>query len=265
MPTNPVETDFADGVFTITLARPKQFNALNWDMLNRLNGVVQDIQDNEQVRCVVIQGKGANFMAGGDIVYFHGLLDSDEQEMKQQFNSLISEVHLLVERMADLPVPVIAKVRGAAAGFGISLVAGADLAVGSEESIYTSAYNLLGTSPDGGSTFYVPRSVGMKKAMEIVLTAKRYSAEEACRMGLINEVVPEDKLDQTVSELAAFIAHSARSAVTNAKRLVRSSLQNSLTEQLQAEQERFMDCAVSDDFAEGVRAFVEKRAAKFAP
>ena len=260
---NPVETNLQDGIFTITLSRPKQFNALNWDMLNGLDEAVQFIEGSSDVRCVVIEGKGDNFMAGGDIVYFHDLIDTEASEKRKIFSELISTVHQLVERLADLPVPVIAKVRGAAAGFGISLVAGCDLAIGTKNSFYTSAYNLLGTSPDGGSTFYIPRSVGMKKAMEIALLTKRYSADEALEIGLINQVVDDEDLNATVEKVANQIAKSARLAVSNAKKLIRQSFQNDLNSQLKLEQELFLDCAGSDDFAEGVRAFVEKRPPNF--
>lgn len=260
---NSVETHLQDGIFTITLSRPKQFNALNWDMLNGLDEAVQFIERSTDVRCVVIEGKGDNFMAGGDIVYFHDLIDTEAVEKRKIFSELISTVHQLVERLADLPVPVIAKVRGAAAGFGISLVAGCDLAIGTKNSFYTSAYNLLGTSPDGGSTFYMPRSVGMKKAMEIALLTKRYSADEALEIGLINQVVDDEDLNDTVGKVAYQIAKSAHLAVSNAKRLIRQSFQNNLNSQLKLEQELFLDCAGSDDFAEGVRAFVEKRPANF--
>ena len=260
---NSVETHLQDGIFTITLSRPKQFNALNGDMLNGLDKAVQSIEGSSEVRCVVIEGEGDNFMAGGDIVYFHDLIDAESDEKRKIFGELISSVHQLVERLANLPVPVIAKVRGAAAGFGISLVVGCDLAIGTKNSFYTSAYNLLGTSPDGGSTFYLPRSVGMKKAMEIVLLTKRYNADEALEIGLINQVVDDEDLNAAVERVTNQIAKSARLAVSNAKRLTRQSFQKNLNNQLKLEQELFLDCAVSDDFAEGVRAFVEKRPPNF--
>ena len=263
-PMSAVETSFNNGIFEITLNRPKQLNALNRDMLEQLLDVTAQIETNRDVRCVIIRGGGNHFMAGGDIAYFHQSINESNEYKVGMFNQLISNVHLLVERLAALPAPVIASVRGAAAGFGISLVAGCDLAIASNNSFYTSAYNLLGTSPDGGSTYYLPRSVGSKKAMEIILLTKRYSAEEALRMGLINSVVDDHKLESETRAAAQVIANSARNAVSSAKQMVRQSLQNDLNNQLLTEMQNFLKCAASQDFTEGVRAFIEKRKPKFA-
>ncbi len=261
---NAIVTENFEGVCRIRMNRPKQFNALNRDMLERLTNAIDEVKNDSSVRCVVLCGEGANFMAGGDIQYFHELRNLDRESKIDAFNSLISDVHNLVEYMASLPVPVIASVRGAAAGFGISLVAGSDLAVASKSSFYTSAYNLLGTSPDGGSTYYLPRSVGMKKSMEITLLTKRYSAQEALEMGLVNMVVEDDDLENVTSKTAATIVSSARFAVANAKRLIRQSFNNDMNTQLKFELDSFLECMVEDDFFEGVTAFVEKRKPRFA-
>ncbi len=260
---NTVVTENLEGVYRISMNRPKQFNALNRDMLRELTNAIDEVRKDSSVRCVVLCGEGASFMAGGDILYFHELRNLDRDSKIEAFNSLISDVHNLVENMASLPVPVIASVRGAAAGFGISLVAGSDLAIASTNSFYTSAYNLLGTSPDGGSTYYLPRSVGLKKSMEITLLTKRYSAEEALEMGLVNMVVEDDDLENTTAKTAATIVGSARSAVANAKHLIRQSFNNDMSSQLKFELESFLECMVEDDFFEGVAAFVEKRRPKF--
>ena len=261
---NAVVTVNTEGVYRIKMNRPKQFNALNRDMLEGLTEAFDEVRHDSSVRCVVLCGEGANFMAGGDIQYFYELRDLDQDSKINAFNSLISDVHDLVENMALLPVPVIASIRGAAAGFGISLVAGSDLAIASRDSFYTSAYNLLGTSPDGGSTYYLPRSVGMKKSMEITLLTKRYSAHEALEMGLINMLVEDDDLENTTAKTAATIVSSARSAVANAKHLIRQSFNNELSSQLKSELDCFLECVAKDDFFEGVTAFVEKRKPRFA-
>ena len=258
-----VTTSIDQGIYHITMNRPKQLNALNLELLEGLTAAVDEANQDSSVRCVILKGEGGHFMAGGDIAYFYELRDLDNDSKSKAFNSLISDVHRLVESLASLPVPVIASVRGAAAGFGISLVAGSDLAIASKNSFYTSAYNLLGTSPDGGSTYYLPRSVGMKKAMEIALLTKRYSSQEALEMGLINTRVEDDELEKETAQVANVIASSARTAVANTKRLIRQSFSNDLNSQLKSELARFLECSITEDFTEGVTAFIEKRKPTF--
>ncbi len=252
-----------DGIVELTLNRPKQLNALNWEMITSLNTTIDMIGKDSSARCVVLKGAGNHFMAGGDIAYFHTLLDLDEHARVATFSKLISAVHQFVNKAAELPIPVIASVQGAAAGFGISLVAGCDLAIATETSIFTSAYSHLGTSPDGGSTYYLPRIVGLKKAMEIVLLSERLDAQTALDIQLINKIVKESELDSATTKIARTIASSARLSVCNAKHLIRSSLQNDLSSQLNMELENFLGCVATADFAEGVRAFVDKRKPNF--
>ena len=252
-----------DGIVELTLNRPKQLNALNWEMITSLNTTIDMIGKDSSARCVVLKGAGSHFMAGGDIAYFHTLLDLDEHARVATFSKLISAVHQFVNKAAELPIPVIASVQGAAAGFGISLVAGCDLAIATETSIFTSAYSHLGTSPDGGSTYYLPRIVGLKKAMEIVLLSERLDAQTALDIQLINKIVKESELDSATTKIARTIASSARLSVCNAKHLIRSSLQNDLSSQLNMELENFLGCVATADFAEGVCAFVDKRKPNF--
>ena len=210
------------------------------------------------------------FEAKADILWqgvisliFFKLLDHSDEVKRQKFKELITKVHVLVKSLANLPVPVIASVRGAAAGFGISVVAGCDFAIASENSFFTSAYNLLGTSPDGGSTYYLTRTVGLKKAMEIALTTKRYDANSALQMGLVNKVVEDSELESETAVLCKQICGSAKRAVANTKHLIRQSYQNDLSTQLDLETIRFLECVVTKDFEEGVRAFVDKRKPQF--
>ncbi len=262
--SDTVRQNIADGIFTITMNRPKHLNALNWEMLNGLRQAVEFVLERpDEVRCIVIEGAGKHFMAGGDIVYFQSLMDKSAEEKRHKFNDLISSLHQFVTSLAEVPVPVVAKVRGAAAGFGISLVAGCDMAFASQGAFFTSAYNILGTTPDGGSTYYLPRTVSMKKAMEVVLLTHRYSAPEALQMGLVNQVVDESALDEQVAKSVLQISQSAKTAVRNTKKLIRSSYNNNLNDQLALELECFLESAVTGDFSEGVNAFVDKRKPNF--
>ena len=258
-----VLTSVSGGVCEITLNRPKYLNALNFDLIGNLTETIDMIESDRSIKCAVIKGAGDHFMAGGDITYFKTLMDLDDETKKEKFSGLIEDVHVFVERMANMEVPVIASVRGAAAGFGISLVSGCDLAIASETSFFTSAYNFLGTSPDGGSTFYLPRSVGMKKTMELVLLSERIGPETAMQIGLVNRVVKDADLEQATEEVAKRIVKSARMATANAKFLVRNSFENDLSGQLNLELDKFLECALTDDFREGVDAFLTKRKPDF--
>ena len=159
--------------------------------------------------------------------------------------------------------PVIAGVQGAVAGFGISLMLACDLVVATEAAVFTLAYSLIGTSPDGSSTYMLPRMVGLKRALEIALLADRFGSAEAREWGLVNWAVPAAELDDTIAKLATRLAVGPTHAYRNTKALLNASFDRSLEEQLDAEAASFADCAVSEDFAEGSAAFLDKRATLF--
>ena len=202
-------------------------------------------------------------MAGGDIAYFHRSLSLDPSERQEKVNQLIGVVHEFITTLRSMPQPVIASVRGNVAGFGISLVAASDLAVAAEGARFTQAYCQIGTSPDGGNTFFLPRAIGSKRAMAMTLLNEPVDASQALAMGLVNQVVPDVILEATVKDLAVRLSRGPTQAYARAKQLINSTMSNSLQQQLDAEQERFALCSVSHDFAEGVTAFMEKRKARF--
>jgi 2-(1,2-epoxy-1,2-dihydrophenyl)acetyl-CoA isomerase len=165
--------------------------------------------------------------------------------------------------MNALNVPVVAAVKGAVAGAGFSLMLGCDLVIAAEGGIFTLAYCHLGTSPDGGSTWYLPRTVGMKHAMEIALLGDRFGPEKALELGLINKVVPADAFDAEVDKLAARLASGPTYAYGETKRLLLQSSTTSISDQLTAETQSFVKCAMSKDFRKGVMAFVDKQKPDF--
>ncbi|MGO8866659.1 MAG: enoyl-CoA hydratase-related protein, partial [Alphaproteobacteria bacterium] len=138
-----------------------------------------------------------------------------------------------------------------------------DLAIAADDAFFTLAYSLIGTSPDGSGTYHLPRIVGMKKAAEIALLAERFDAATALALGIVNKVVPVDRLEGETEALAARLAAGPTHAYGNTKRLLGRALSSTLEAQLQAEAESFADCTASEDFVEGVRAFVEKRKPRF--
>ncbi len=253
----------ANGVATVTLNRPDKFNALDDDMARELNRVTAELAEDREVRCVVITGAGDNFQAGGDIEYFRAGLEHDETTRGDEMRAIIGEVHGAITNIRSMAKPVVARIEGAAAGFGISLLAACDLAVASDNAKFTLAYCLIGTSPDGGSTYALPRMIGMKRAMELALLGERFDAAKAESMGLINRVVPHGALDETVGKLAMHLANGPTYAYGKAKALLNKSWDNDLQTHLNDEMESFAQCANSEDFAEGVTAFCEKRRAVF--
>jgi 2-(1,2-epoxy-1,2-dihydrophenyl)acetyl-CoA isomerase len=253
----------AGAVRTLTLNRPKALNALNQELTAALRDAVFAAEADSAVRALVLRG-GEHFMAGGDLKWFRGLVEGGSREEKRvTFERFISEVHPVIVSLRRMPKPVIASVNGAAAGFGLSLVLACDLAIAAETAYFTLAYSLIGVSPDGGSTFALPRMVGLKKAMEIALLGDRFSATSARELGIVNHVVAAGELDAETQKLAARLAAGPTAVYGRTKALLNGSSSHSLETQLQREAESFARCAAEPDFLEGLSAFVEKRKARF--
>lgn len=256
--------DYADGVATLTMNRPEARNALSTEMRAALDDAFHRIERDDSIRCVVLRGAGEHFMAGGDVKGFGTMLaEEDPADLRDIFLHRIHELHTLMFVMRRLPKPIVASVRGAAAGAGVSFAACSDLVIAAEDAFFTLAYCHIGISPDGGSTYALPRALGTKKAMEMALLGDRIDAETLARHGLVNFVVPTDQLEAETAKLAARLANGPTRAYGNAKRLINASFENQMERQLQLEAEGFADCASGPDFREGVTAFIEKRRAVF--
>lgn len=265
-PNDTVLLEIENGVATISINRPDSLNALNDDVVSALIEITAEIKQSQDIRCVVLTGTGDYFIAGGDVKRFKRKFEEaggDDAEVEAWFQSILGRIHIVVENMNAFPMPVIGAVKGAAAGAGFSLMLGCDLVLCAENTVFTLAYCHLGTSPDGGSTHYLPKTVGLKHAMEIALLGDRFGPDKALEWGLINKVVPRDKLDSEVAELAAKLANGPTRAYAETKRLILDSADRSLSEQLSAETDSFVRCAMSDDFKTGVTAFVDKQKPAF--
>jgi 2-(1,2-epoxy-1,2-dihydrophenyl)acetyl-CoA isomerase len=250
-------------IATLTLNRPDSLNALDSEMIDALITHSATLAADDSVRCVVIKGAGRHFMAGGDIRSFNDRLAGAPSDRRRDFTRMVEHMHAAIENLQRMPHPVLASVHGAVAGFGLSLMCACDLAIAAESSYFTSAYRHLGLTPDGGMSYTLPRLVGLKKAMEIVLLGERFDAVEALKLGLVNRVVVETELDAATRQLAMALATGPVLALRNGKRLLNQSLSQSLSAQLQSEAESFGACAATEDFAEGVRAFLDKRTPRF--
>ena len=260
-PNETVLTDVRDGVCRITFNRPQALNAITIDVMTALKEITGQLRASKDVRVVIMQGQGDHFMAGGDVKAFKTMLDEepDRDKTAEQFDARLSRVHATIENMRAMPQPIIASVRGAAAGAGVSLMLACDLVLAADDAFFTLAYCHIGTSPDGGSTYALPRTVGLKKAMEIALLGDRFTAQDALDWGMVNRIVPAADLDGETDKLAARLAKAAGHANAEAKALLNASFHSSLGEQLDAEKAAFIRNTRTGDFYEGVTAFAEKR------
>jgi len=262
-PSDTIITSIEGGVATLTLNRPEALNTLDPAMAKALQSATAELVADSGVHCVIIGGAGGHFMAGGDIGYFHQCLSLAPEERAAAVGEVIGAVHATILNLRRLPQPVIARVEGACAGFGMSLMAACDLAVCADDSVFSLAYSRIGITPDGGSTWTLPRMVGLKRAMAMVLLADRFGPDEALQMGLVNQVVAKEKLQEATAELAARLAAGPSRAYAGAKALLNESLHSTLEEQLRAEEREFIEGVKHADFEEGVRAFIEKRPPNF--
>jgi 2-(1,2-epoxy-1,2-dihydrophenyl)acetyl-CoA isomerase len=252
-----------DGVFEIMLNRPEILNAVNRETIADLAAAVGEAGADDTAHTVLLRGAGTHFCAGGDITMFAELIRLTPAERQKALYEIVDTLHPLLVRMRHMPKPVVAAVQGAAAGFGLSLVLAADLALAAEDAVFTSGYIHLGTSPDGGMTASLPRIVGLKHAAELMLLGDRFDARRALELGLVNRVVPAEKLAAEAAALAARLAAGPTQAYGRTKALLQATLGDGFDAQLRRETENFAACAASEDFAEGVRAFLEKRAPVF--
>jgi 2-(1,2-epoxy-1,2-dihydrophenyl)acetyl-CoA isomerase len=257
---NTVLLEVRDRVATLTLNRPEALNALSMEMMQDLSAAVRELSAALDVGVVVVTGAGDHFMAGGDLKDFARNLHLSAEERLDTFRAMIEQyINPTVEMLQALPQPVVARVRGACAGFGLSLMLGCDLAVCADNAVFTTAYSAIALSGDGGASYFLPRAVGRRKAAELLLLAERFDAQEALRLSLVSKVVATDELDAETEKLVRRLLGGPGHAYAEIKRLLATSHDNPLAAQLQGEAGAFARCAATGDFAEGVTAFLEKR------
>jgi 2-(1,2-epoxy-1,2-dihydrophenyl)acetyl-CoA isomerase len=252
--SDAVKLSVAGGIATIVLNRPHVMNAMDGEMMRQLRPVSEAVEKDSSVRAVVLRGEGAAFMAGGDVAVFHQHL----AELPELIVTWGREMHAAFLALRRMGKPVLASVHGAVAGAGFSLMCAADLAIAAAETRFTLAYTNIGASPDGGSTYFLPRMVGYKKTMEMIMLPDRFDAETAREHGLVNWVVPNEMLAAETMRIAQRLASGPTRAYAEAKRLVNQSL-DPLDAQMEQELQAFSRCARGPDLKEGVTAFVEKR------
>jgi 2-(1,2-epoxy-1,2-dihydrophenyl)acetyl-CoA isomerase len=249
----------ADGVATITLYRPDAANAIDLALARELMQVAIRCDEDPSVRAVILTGAGKMFCAGGDLKSFAAQGDRLPSLLKE----ITTNLHAATSRFARMAAPLVVAVNGTAAGAGFSIAISGDLVVMAESAKLTMAYTAAGLSPDGSSTWFLPRLVGMRRAQELMLTNRRLSAAEALEWGLVNQVVPDAELAATAGALAKQLASGATRAFGTVKSLLASTFSESLETQMELEARGIAAMAGGADGREGIEAFVAKRAPKF--
>jgi len=253
MPYVTLITDIRENIAYITLNRPERLNSFDMELGKELYQVLHDLRQNTDIRAVVIKGTGKGFCGGGDVKEMH------VAENKSQFlRDLTKAIHKCVIEMRTMEKPVIAAVNGHAFGAGLSLALACDIIIAVKEAKFGTAFIGIGLAPGCGTQLFT-NLVGYQKACEYILTSKIFTPENAFELGIINKVVESDELDAAIEEFASKFRKLAPIAVGKAKMLINKSMENDMITHLELESKTASLSAGTDDFKEGVAAFVEKR------
>lgn len=250
--------ELEDGVARITLDRPPG-NAIDLGLARELMQAATHCDEDSQVRAVLISNSGKMFCAGGDISEF----SEAGEDLPLLLKELTTYLHTAISRFVRMRAPVVAAVNGSAAGGGLSLVLASDIVLAAESASFHYGYSRIGFSSDGSSTYFLPRVLGMRRALEFALTSRSLSAEEAREWGLVTRVVPDPELDVAASTLAAELASGPTESFGASKRLFHAAWTETLETQMELETRTLADIARTSDAREGISAFLEKRSAEF--
>jgi 2-(1,2-epoxy-1,2-dihydrophenyl)acetyl-CoA isomerase len=248
-----------DGVATLTLNRPDAYNALNLGLARNLFHAALEADEDRAVRCIVVTGAGKAFCAGGDVKDF---ADNPER-IGVLIKELTTYLHGTVSRLARAQKPVVMAVNGIAAGGGMSFALSGDLVVAAESAKFTMAYSRIAAPPDGSSSYFLPRMVGLRRALELHYTNRVLTAREAMDWGLVNRVHPDAEFSGAVAALARELAEGPTLAFGRAKLLFHQSTQESLETQMELEAQAIAASGHTEDFRNGVVAFAKKQPASF--
>jgi 2-(1,2-epoxy-1,2-dihydrophenyl)acetyl-CoA isomerase len=249
-----------DGVVTLTLNRPDRLNALNTDLAVAFNEALGRISTDKNIHAVVLTGAGRAFCAGGDLAeIWKGRQENDVAGLEPLLRAGMQSV-LKIRTMRQ---PVIAAINGAAAGAGMNIALAADVRFASDSAVFGQNFAKVGLFPDYGGTYFLPQLIGPAKAAEMFYAGEMIDAKTALEMGLVNWVVPTEQLAARAMEFAKDIAHGPRTASRALKQVLFGNQRVELTRALEYEVEEQMKCFASEDCAEGLRAFFEKRKPRF--
>lgn len=254
MSSNSITFRIENNIAWVTLNRPEVFNSFNREMALALQERLDQCQHDSEVRAIVITGSGRAFCAGQD------LKEVTTPEINPGFKKILEEhYNPIIKRIRTIEKPIIAGVNGVAAGAGANIALACDIVVASENASFIQAFSKIGLIPDSAGTFFLPRLIGFQKASALMMLGDKIGAEEAEKLGMVYKVYYADEFNVKVKELATTMAAMPTKALGMTKRLLNNSYSNDLKAQLELESKLQIEAAQSEDYKEGVVAFVEKR------
>lgn len=255
-----VHHDMDEGLATIRLARPEATNALDLEVARHLDDLTAQIAQDGSVRAVLITAAGPDFSVGGDIETF---ASAGEGRLGAVLAEMTDHYHAAVARLSELRVPVVCAVRGTVAGGALGLLCCADLVIASDDSRYVIGYDRVGLTADGGTTWYLPRLVGLRRAQQLFFGGEPWTAQQALEAGLVTELVDDERVDEVSRAAARRLAAGPTRALGHVRRLLRRSSVTGLRDHLVIEQEKLCEVADGPDAIEGIAAFRAKRPPEF--
>lgn len=253
------EFDTGTGVATLTFNRPEALNAINVPLAEAFLAASRELKDRSGVRCIVLTGAGRAFMAGGDVSSMSGT----PEQAGNAISAILDAVNPAILLLRSMDAPVIAAVKGVAAGAGLSLALMADLVVAHEETKFLVAYNGIGAVPDCGGSWFLAHKIGAGRAAELMLLGRTLSASEAKDWGMITEFAPDNEYESLLNRIINKVANGPTRAFREFRQLTDRANGNQLAAHLEAERAAFLEMTQTADFAEGVSAFLAKRPAQF--
>jgi 2-(1,2-epoxy-1,2-dihydrophenyl)acetyl-CoA isomerase len=248
-----LKTILENGVLTIAFNRPEVFNSFNKEMAISLQKILNDAESNELIRAIVLTGEGKAFCAGQD------LAEATDPNGPELQTIVRDHYNPIILKLRSIEKPIIAAVNGVAAGAGANIALACDLVIAKESASFIQAFSKIGLIPDSGGTFMLPRLVGMQKALALMITGEKVGAKQAESMNMIYKSIEDDLFEEEVKKLAIGLANMPTKGIGLTKRALNQSWDNTLQEQLNLEELLQTEAGKTEDFKEGVSAFLEKR------
>lgn len=254
-----LKADLTDRVLTLTFGNASNGNVISGELARSMREFAESLQSVDGIGAILLRSEGPVFCGGGDGAYMHENAANAGSIVKQ----LAEDFHGSMRALLATGAPIVVSVQGPAAGAGMSITCLADIVIAAPSAKFVTAYAQVGLTPDGGMSWTLARLIGMRRATELLLTGRPVTAEEALKIGLINEIVDQSELDARALESARSIARGSAAANAQTKRLLRDAQSGGLTEHLDAEAESISLAAAAPDGLEGIAAFIERRAPEF--